>query len=110
MSPSERQQKLLEILCFRRYDTIANLARELNVSRRTICRDLVVLMCSYPIETVRGRYGGGVKIADGFYLNWRSSERKELSSAQIAVLKKARFFFQGRELAILNSIILLFPD
>ena len=72
MSPGERQQKLLEVLCFRRYDTIDNLARELKVSRRTICRDLVVLMCSYPIETVRGRYGGGVKIADGFHLNQRS--------------------------------------
>ena len=107
MSPGERQQKLLEVLCFRRYDTIDNLARELKVSRRTICRDLVVLMCSYPIETVRGRYGGGVKIADGFHLNRRSRERQELSSEQITVLKKARAFFQGRELSILDSIIVL---
>ena len=24
-------------------------------------------MCSYPIETVRGRYGGGVKVADWYH-------------------------------------------
>ena len=52
MSPSERRQQLLETLCRRRHDTYGNLAREFNVSERTICRDVAVLMCSYPVETV----------------------------------------------------------
>jgi len=107
MSPGERQQKLLEVLCHRRHDTIDNLAREFKVSRRTICRDLVTLMCSYPVETVRGRYGGGVRISEGFYMNRHSYECKVLSIEQIEILKKARAFFQGRDLDILNSIITL---
>ena len=59
-SPSERRQELLEVLCRRRHDTYDNLAFEFNVSRRTIRRDIAILMCSYPIETSRG-YGGGVR-------------------------------------------------
>ena len=57
MSPSERRQRLLEVLCLRRYDTCANLAHEFHVCQRTIRYDIEILMCSYPIETVRGRYG-----------------------------------------------------
>ena len=53
MSPSERRQKLIEVLCCRRHDTYYNLAFEFNVSTRTICRDIAALMCSYPLETVR---------------------------------------------------------
>ena len=58
MNPWERRQKILEVLCLRRHDTYRNLAHEFNVSTGTIRRDIVVLTCSYPIETVRGNYGG----------------------------------------------------
>lgn len=34
---------------------------------KTITLTVEILTCSYPIETVRGRYGGGVKVADGYY-------------------------------------------
>lgn len=71
MSPSERRQELLEVLCHRRHDTYDNLAFEFHVSRRTICRDVAILMCSYPIETFRG-YGGGVRVANGYYLHRRT--------------------------------------
>ena len=52
MNPWERRQKILEILCLRRHETTENLAHEFNVSRGTIRRDITVLTCSYPIETV----------------------------------------------------------
>ena len=68
MSYAERREAILEVLCIRRYDTYRNLAFEFHVSREIIWQDIAVLICSCPIETVRGRYGGGVKIADGFYL------------------------------------------
>ena len=68
MPPTERRQKLLELLCIRRHDTCDNLAHEFHVSSATIRRDIAVLTCSYPIETVCGRYGGGVRIADGYLL------------------------------------------
>ena len=61
MSASERRQRILEILCLKRQDTYSNLASEFSVSRETIRNDIIQLMCSYPIETVRGRYGGGVR-------------------------------------------------
>jgi len=67
MSASDRRQKLLEVLCLRRHDTYGNLACEFNVCKRTIRYDIAALMCVYPIETVCGRYGGGFKVADGYY-------------------------------------------
>ncbi len=63
-SALERRQMLLEVLCQRRYDTIAHLAIEFSMSPRTIHYDLKVLQCSYPIETVRGN-GGGVRVVEG---------------------------------------------
>lgn len=38
-----------------------NLAFEFGVSIRTIRNDIDTLSLSYPLETVRGRYGGGVR-------------------------------------------------
>ncbi len=57
MNYAERREAILEVLCIRRHDTYRNLAFEFQVSRETIRQDIAVLMCSYPIETVRGRYG-----------------------------------------------------
>ena len=102
MSPIERRQKLLETLNLRRQDTYDNLAYEFNVSRRTICRDIAVLMCSYPIETVRG-YAGGVKVAEWFHLGNRT-----LSPKQAALLRKLSEYLAGDDLNILNSILLQF--
>lgn len=102
MSPSERRQELLDILCRRRHDTYANLAFEFNVSRRTICRDVTILMCSYPLETARG-FGGGVKVAEGYYLH-----RKALTSKQTALLTKLQTQLEGDDLDTINSILLSF--
>ena len=103
MSPSERRQKLIEVLCCRRHDTYYNLAFEFNVSTRTICRDIAALMCSYPLETVWGRYGGGVKVADGYYLYHRS-----LNAKQISLLTKLANQLIGDDLDTMNSILVQF--
>ena len=63
MDAVERRQQILELLCQRRKDTMQNLAAELGVSERTIRRDVEILTRSYPLETVCGRYGGGVRVA-----------------------------------------------
>lgn len=102
MSPIERRQKLLEVLNLRRQDTYDNLAYEFNVSRRTICRDVAVLMCSYPIETARG-FAGGVKVADWFHLS-----NKTLNPKQAALLRKLSTQLVGDDLDTLNSILLQF--
>lgn len=102
MTPTERRQRLLEVLCQRRHDTCDNLAFEFHVSNATIRRDLEVLMCSYPIETVRGRYGG-VKVSDGYYLH-----RKVLTPKQTELLRKLRNQLDGDDADTLDSILLQF--
>lgn len=108
MSPSERRQKLLEVLCLRRYDTCANLAREFDVCQRTIRYDIEALMCSYPIETVCGRYGGGVRVMEGYYSNHKSSVNKTLNPEQTALLRKLRGQLTGNDLDTINSILVQF--
>ena len=103
MTPTERRQRLLEVLCIRRHDTCDNLAHEFHVANSTIRRDLEILTCSYPIETVRGRHGGGVKVAEGYYLY-----RKALTSKQAALLQRLRDQLDGDDLIVLNSILLQF--
>ena len=100
MGPNERRQELIELLCRRRHDTYENLAREFGVSKRTIRYDIEMLTLSYPIETVSGRYGGGVKIADWYHLN-----QKTLSPEQVILLKKLAPTLQGADLAVMNSLI-----
>ena len=100
MSPSERRQLLLEVLCRRRQETTENLASEFGVNERTIRRDVEKLTLSYPLETVRGRYGGGIRVAD-----WYRLSRKTLSPEQAALLKRLAPTLQGQDLATMNSIL-----
>ena len=83
LKANERRQKILEILCVRRQETMENLAQEFNVTTRTIRNDIEELTLALPIETVRGRYGGGVRVADGYYLG-----RKYLKPDQQELLKR----------------------
>ena len=104
MSPAERRQELLEVLCRRRHDTCENLAHEFDVSERTIRRDIAVLMCSYPVETVIGGHGGGVRVKDGFYINHRPTHRG-LTPKQTALLQKLCCLLDGDDLDTLNNIL-----
>ena len=105
MGAVERQEHLLEILCTRKYDTYDNLARDLGVSKMTVRRDVQVLMCHYPIETVHGGRHGGVKVMDGYHLK---SKPKSLSREQAAFLQRIRGQFTGKDHEILNSILVQF--
>lgn len=49
MTPSERREAILNVLCKRRQDTIANLAHEFDVSVRTI-KLLILLRTILKIE------------------------------------------------------------
>ena len=100
MSVKERRQDNWMRLLERRKDTIQDLASEFNVSPRTIRYDIDALSLSYPIETVRGRYGGGVKVSD-----WYHPSRNTLSPKQMDLLKKLAPTLEGDDLAVMNSII-----
>ena len=102
MNPWERRQKILEVLCLRRHDTYGNLAHEFNVSTGTIRRDIVVLTCSYPIETVQGGHGG-VRVAEWFHL-----DRRMLNAEEIALLRRLEESLDGHDREMLNRIIAVF--
>lgn len=102
MSANERRQNMLAMLLSGRSDTCENLAHKLNVTTRTIYRDIETLMCAYPIETTRGRYGG-VKVSDWFYPN-----RTSLAPKQFALLVKLKNQLSGDDLIVLNSILIQF--
>ena len=100
MSQAERRRRLLNVLCLRRHDTYDNLAREFNVCKRTIRYDVAALMCEYPIETVCGRYGGGVKVSDNFF-----PYCKTLSAKQIGLLIRLSAQLDGEDQATISGII-----
>ena len=104
MSASERRQRILEILCLKRQDTYSNLASEFSVSRETIRNDIIQLMCSYPIETVRGRYGGGVRICPGYTLE-PAPKTKTLNPKQLELLQELGAPLTGYKLDVFNSIL-----
>ena len=108
MSPAERRQELLEVLCRRRHDTYDNLARDFNVSKMTIRRDVAALMCSYPIETVHGGRHGCVRVMDGFYLKHHNSDRRHLTPKQAVLLRRLSSQLEGEDLDTINSIFVQF--
>ena len=94
---------ILDLLCQRRKETIPNLAAELGVSERTIRRDIEMLTLRYPIETVCGRYGGGVRMAD-----WYQQGRRRLTPRQTALLRRLAVGLQGEDLEDMKQILAQF--
>lgn len=102
MNPWERRQKILEVLCLRRHDTAGNLAHEFHVSRETICRDITIIACSYPVETVQGGHGG-IRVAEWFHM-----DRRSLNSDEITFLRRLAEQLCDSDREKLNRIITLF--
>lgn len=102
---NNRHQQIINLLCQRRSDTVQNLAAELGVCERTIRRDIEELTLTYPLETVRGRYGGGVRMAD-----WYFQDRPKLSPKQTALLKRLAVGLHGEDLDEMNQILARFAS
>ena len=100
MSPNERRNNIYAELRAQRHLTINYLAEKYSVNEKTVRRDIDELTLTYPIETVRGRYGGGIKLAD-----WYHPMQSTLSSKQIALLKKLAPSLEGDDLVVMNSIL-----
>ena len=105
MGAAERRQLILDLLCQRRRETTSNLAEELGVSERTLRRDVEMLTLRYPIETVCGRYGGGVRMAD-----WYKQDRRRLTPRQTALLRRLAAGLQGEDLEDMKQILTQFAS
>ena len=103
MTANERLEAILSALLQRRKDKASNLANEFGVSERTIRNDILILMCSYPLEMKQGRYDGGIEVAPWFYM-----DRKFLAPEQVNLLKRMAPGLEGEDLKVLNSIITQF--
>lgn len=100
LTPTERRLKIIKILYQRGQETMENLAQEFDVTSRTIRNDINYLSLSYPLETVRGRYGGGVKIMQDV-----KDQRRYLKPEQLELLLRVKGCLTGSDLTIMNSII-----
>lgn len=105
---AERRNEIMKILCRRRNETVQNLAFELDVSERTIRRDIELLSLTEPIYTQSGRYGGGVYVEEGY-----SRDRMYMTEEELSVLhkladiadKQTECALNDREKTLLHSII-----
>ena len=94
-----RRREIMKYLYQRRRETMGNLAREFNVSVRTIRRDIQILSLSHPIATARGAQGG-VIVAEGCYY-----DRSYLSESEQVTLESLCLVLEGKRLADLRSIL-----
>ena len=85
MTAAERQDRIRAILRKERRVLVCNLTVALGCSRSTVLRDLEVLSASgFPLVTIRGRYGGGVELAE-----WYQPHRNSLCPEQLMALQAA---------------------
>ena len=80
MTVWDRRVSLLEYLQENKRATVDELVNELNVSRRTVLRDVTALTQKHAVEAVRGRYGG-------VYLS-KNKTAKRLTESQKRTLKE----------------------
>ena len=98
MGTAERRYEIMKTLCRRRYETIRNLASEFGVSTRTVQRDIETLSRTEPIYTQCGKYGGGVYIVEGYYIN-----RIYMTDSELDVLKKLYISADKNEALLTND-------
>ena len=98
MGAAERRYEIMKILCRRRYETIRNLASEFGVSTRTVQRDIETLSRTEPIYTQCGKYGGGVYVVEGYYI-----DRIYMTNSELDVLKKLYISADKNEALLTND-------
>ena len=96
----DRRMAIWHLLCYRRQDTAKHLAAEFNVCLRTIYYDVEYLSLCYPIESIRGRYRGGIRLPD-----WYTSNPNVYDPDEIELLVKMESMLQGKDLLVLAKIM-----
>ena len=111
MNFAERREKIMRIMYRRGYETVENLARECEVSKRTMMRDIGKMMNNEPIYTQSGRYGGGVYLVEGAisgYLYLKNEEIQLLEKAVTDVESNPCRIMTDIDIASLNNMILIY--
>ena len=103
MNLFERRSAIMKTLRKEGHTTVASLAKKFDVSERTIYSDITALSLDQPIQTVRGRYGGGVQLASWFHPN-----ANKLSPMQEELLQRLKTPLAGNDLIVMNSILAQF--
>ena len=99
MDAAHRRMEIISILAARGHATMGELAWELDVSRRTIMNDVMLLSFDYPIYTKQGE-GGGVFITENYkpYTN-------TLTETELETLCRLYGKAEGKEKEILFRLI-----
>ncbi len=100
MNSLARRAAIWHTICLRRKITMLELAEKHQVHVRTIQRDIDILSLDHPIITIRGRYGGGVALAEGSY-----TPKQTLTEQQVACLLRASETVTEPDATILRGII-----
>ena len=100
MGAESRRIAIWHTLCFQRQITMKELAEMHSVSTRTIRSDIEHLSLTHPIETVRGRYNGCVKLSD-----WYVPSTNPLNPLQIDFLVQLQKTLDGTNATMMQSII-----
>ena len=99
----ERRQQIVDILRVHQKVTMDFLSQRFGVSRRTIRTDIEHLSLTYPIQTIRGRYNGGVLLLEEY-----RSKGKRLTPAQCELLHRVQLQLGDADREIVQSILLDF--
>ena len=108
MNTAQRRSEIMKILYQRTHESMSRLANELNVSYRTISRDIDILSLTYPIYTKTGRYEGGVYIMNknsSFGEINRAQKRAVLQKIITEVSQNAVCSLSENEMAIIKNIL-----
>ena len=100
MGTHERRMAIWNTLCQRKQDTAGHLAAEFHVSLRTIYYDLEYLSLIYPLEVIRERYHGGIKIADYF-----TPDKTKLPPVQLGLMLRLCANLYGNNKFTMLSIL-----
>ena len=84
MTAAERQDMIIATLRKERKVTMKRLSVALGCSMSTVYRDIDTLSVSFPLILIRGRYGGGVELAE-----WYQPHRSSLCPEQLKALREA---------------------
>lgn len=107
MNATTRRERLIKILAMCGKTPVRVLAERLEVSERTILRDVDAMSDSQPIGIERGRYGG-VFLTDTYALNRLYLKNEEillLQKIEIAIVAGTVCILEPSERELLNEII-----